>query len=102
MQGNHAYASLRRAGPALTSAAAVRPDDVPTIAYGRHLLDLAQAHLDSRHLDAAQGSLLEARSLSAEWFRHQGPARSLVAELVGRRTRLSPTLRDLAGSVGVA
>jgi hypothetical protein len=101
IHGTHAYATLRKPGRALALATHLSAGDVLTIAYGRHLLDVAQAHLDGHDLDGTQQALLEARSLSTEWFCHQGPARTLAAELVGEKTRLSPALRQLAGSVGV-
>jgi hypothetical protein len=33
------------------------------------------------------------------WFRHQGVARSLVAELYEQTKRVSPALRDLGASL---
>lgn len=101
MQATHTYAILREPGRALQAASQVLREDLPTIAYGRHLIDVAQAHVDARRLRAAEATLQEAESLSAQWFRHQGPARSLVGELVRETTRLSPSLRRLARSVDV-
>jgi hypothetical protein len=74
---------------------------LPGISYGRHLIDVAQAQIDVRDLSSTQTTLMEAEALSPEWFRHQGPARSLVSELVHQSRRLSPTLRQLARSAGV-
>jgi transcriptional regulator with XRE-family HTH domain len=101
MQATHAYAVLRKPDVALKAAQGVDPDDLFSISWGRHLIDVAQAHVDARHLKTAETTLLQAEALSAEWFRHQGPARSLVGELVEETTRLSPTLRRLARSVDV-
>jgi Predicted transcriptional regulators len=101
MQATHAYAMLREPGEALRSAAGVRREDLPTIAYGRHLLDKAQAQVDAGHDRAAEQTLTEAHGLSPVWFRHQGPARSLVGRLRERQTRLTPGLRQLARSVDV-
>lgn len=101
MQATHAYAVLGEPGRALKAAINVQRDDLFDISYGRHLLDVAQAQLDARDLQATQETLLEAESVSSEWFRHQGPARSLVSELVQDTTRLSPSLRRLVRSAGV-
>ena len=101
VQGTHAFAVLGQPNKALTSATTVQPSELPTIAYGRHLVDVAQAHVDHRDDDGALSVLQEANSLSPEWFRHQGPARGLVAELVHRRRRLPPRLRELARSTGL-
>ena len=101
MQATHAYAVLGEPAKALKAADGVRRDDLFTISYGRHLVDVAQANVDAGDLRAAERTLLEADGLSSEWFRHQGPARSLVGELVHESRRLSPPLRRLASSVGV-
>ena len=101
MQATHAYAMLREPGKALDAATGVRRDDLFTISYGRHLIDVAQAQSDAGDWQATQDTLLEANGLSPEWFRHQGPARSLVGDLVHESKRLSPTLRRLAKSAGV-
>jgi transcriptional regulator with XRE-family HTH domain len=101
MQATHAYATLREPGRALKAAIGVQRDDLFAISYGRHLIDVAQAQIDARDLQATQDTLLEAEATSSEWFRHQGPARSLVSELVHETKRLSPQLRRLAKSAGV-
>jgi transcriptional regulator with XRE-family HTH domain len=101
MQATHAYAVLREPARALNAATTVRRDDLFTISYGRHLLDVAQAQVDARDLSSAVGTLVEADELSSEWFRHQGPARSLVGELVQESRRLSPPLRRLARTTGI-
>jgi transcriptional regulator with XRE-family HTH domain len=99
MQATHAYTMLREPGEALRSAAGVRREDLRTIAYGRHLVDKAQAQVDAGYDRAAERTLTEAHELSAVWFRHQGPARSLVARLREQQTRLTPGLRQLARSI---
>lgn len=101
MQSVHAYALLGEPAKALKAAGSVRREDLREISWGRHLIDVAQAHVDARDLQAAEQVLVEAEGTSSEWFRHQGPARSLVGELVHDSKRLSPTLRRLAKSTGV-
>jgi transcriptional regulator with XRE-family HTH domain len=102
MQATHAYAMLGEPGKAMKAATEVQRDDLYDISYGRHLIDVAQAQLDTRDYPSMQTTLLEAQSMSAEWFRHQGPARSLVSDLVRESTRLSPTLRRLARTTGIS
>jgi transcriptional regulator with XRE-family HTH domain len=99
MQACHAYAVTREPAKALAAARQIRPGDLAGISYGRHLLDVAQAHADARHTAAATTVLTQARQLSPVWFRHQGVARSLVTELCEQQKRLPPALRELAASV---
>jgi transcriptional regulator with XRE-family HTH domain len=99
MQACHAYAVSREPGKALTAARKIHPGDLAGICYGRHLLDVAQAHTDARHHATATAVLTRARDQSPVWFRHQGVARSLVADLVEQQKRLSPALRGLAVSI---
>jgi transcriptional regulator with XRE-family HTH domain len=99
MQACHAYAVTREPAKALTAARKLSPGDLTGISYARHLLDVAQAHTDARDSRAATAVLAEARTLAPVWFRHQGIARSLVADLCEQQKRLSPALRELAASV---
>lgn len=102
MQATYAWAVRREHGRALREAAAVRPlEDLPgTISRGRHLLDIAQAHVDAGHWGEATGILGHARRMSPEWFSRQEVARMLVGEILDRKARLSGPLRDLAGAFG--
>ena len=102
MQACHAYAVTREPAKALTAARKINPSDLAGISYGRHLLDVAQAHADARHPTAATAVLTQARALSPVWFRHQGIARSLVNDLYEQEKRVSPALRDLGASVDPA
>jgi transcriptional regulator with XRE-family HTH domain len=99
MQACHAYAVTREPAKALAAARQIRPGDLTGISYGRHLLDVAQAHTDAHRPAAATTVLTRARQLSPVWFRHQGVARSLVTELCEQQKRLPPALRELAASV---
>jgi transcriptional regulator with XRE-family HTH domain len=98
-QACHAYAVTRDPAKALAAARRLTPGDLDGISYGRHLLDVAQAHTDARHAQAATTVLSQARALSPVWFRHQGIARVLVAELCQQQRRLSGPLQELAASV---
>jgi transcriptional regulator with XRE-family HTH domain len=99
MQACHAYAVTRDPAKALAAARRLHPGDLSGISYGRHLLDVAQAHTDARHSQAATAVLSQARALAPVWFRHQGIARVLVSDLCEQQKRLSPPLRELAASV---
>jgi hypothetical protein len=102
MQATYTYAVQREPAKALEAAAKVRPGDLPgTISQGRHLLDVAQAHVDARHDKEATQVLSEAHALAPMWFRHQGIARVLVAELLEQQHRLTRPLRDLAMATDV-
>lgn len=101
MQAVHAYALLGEPVKALKAAGGVDRRDLRVISWGRHLIDVAQAQLDTRDLRTAERTLTEAEGVSSEWFRHQGPARSLVGDLVHESRRLSPNLRRLAQAAGV-
>ena len=97
MQATYAYAVQREPAKALAAAGKVHPGDLPgTISRGRHLLDVAQAHVDARHSREATTVLSEARALAPVWFRHQGVARVLVSELLDQQNRLTRPLRELA------
>jgi len=102
MQAVYAYAVRRDYGRALREAAAVRPlEDLPgTISRARHLLDIAQAHVDAGETGEATGVLGQALRMAPEWFSHQEAARLLVGEIMDRKARLSDPLKDLARAVG--
>ena len=102
MQAVHAHAVMRQPGKALKAARAIKPGDLTGITHGRHLLDIAQAHVDARHDQDATHTLTRARAISPTWFTHQGIARTLTAELTHRARRLTPALRDLATSTAVS
>ncbi|WP_225993966.1 hypothetical protein [Actinomadura rudentiformis] len=101
MQATHAYTMLHKPGEALKAAKRVERGDLYDISYARHLLDVASSHVDASHHVTAEATLQEAESISPEWFRHQGPARALVGDLVNETRRLSPGLRRLARAVDV-
>jgi DNA-binding XRE family transcriptional regulator len=99
MQATYAYAVQRHPGKALESARKIQLGDLPgTISRGRHLLDVAQAHVDANHAQAATKALTDARRLAPAWFRHQGVARILVLELLEQQKRLTRNLRELAAA----
>lgn len=99
MQTVFAAVQLGRPAQAIAAAQGVRREDLRTISYGRHLLDVAQAQADMRRYDAAAETLTQAHSLAPVWWRHQPPARSLVTDLAERQSRLSSTVRELVAAL---
>jgi transcriptional regulator with XRE-family HTH domain len=99
MQDCHAHAVTRHPAKALAAARSIRPGELTGISYGRHLLDVAQAHADAGHPKAATTVLTQAHAQSPTWFRHQGIARSLIDDLYEQETRISPALRNLGASI---
>jgi transcriptional regulator with XRE-family HTH domain len=101
MQDCYTASVLGRPVDALKAAEGVRRESLLHISWGAHQLDIAQACMDARRFDGATDALLEAHSVSSEWFRHQGLARGLVRDLIGQQRRLTPRLRQLAAGAGV-
>lgn len=97
----HAYAILQEPDLALRSAGDVHSADMPGDRYGRHLLDVAHAQIELWDLREAESTLQEAESLSRRSFRREGPACSLVGELVEEMAHVSPELRRMANAVGI-
>lgn len=99
MQDCHAHAVTRNPAKALAAARNIKPGGLTGISYGRHLLDVAQAHADAGHPKAATAVLTQAHAQSPTWFRHQGIARSLIDDIYEQETRISPALRNLGASI---
>jgi hypothetical protein len=99
MQDTYAQMTLGRPDRALSAARRVRREDLRPISYGRHLLDLAQAHAALRHDADAVDTLVRAKTLAPVWCRHQAAARGLVTEVCERRARLTPAMRELVRSL---
>ncbi|MEV7804953.1 helix-turn-helix transcriptional regulator [Microbispora sp. NPDC088329] len=101
MQETHAYTVLREPARALEASRRIRPGDLNGISHGRHLLDVAQSHLDARQRRAATERLIEARSRSVVWFRHQALARELVERVREEETRPSAAVRSLVRTLSL-
>jgi hypothetical protein len=99
MQDTYAQVALGHPDRAIVAAEQVRHEDLRPISRGRHLLDLAEAHVAMRHDADAVDKLIQAKTLAPVWFRHQVAARNLVAEVCERRTRLTSAMRDLVRSL---
>lgn len=101
MQGAYGYSTLGEPAQALEAARRIRQGDLEGISWGAHLMDVARAHLDSGHRTAATRTLLEARSVSPVWFRHQRVARSVTEEIREQERRLSPETRTLVKALSL-
>ncbi|WP_250000341.1 helix-turn-helix domain-containing protein [Actinoplanes sp. M2I2] len=99
MQDTYAQVTMDRPDRALIASERVQYERLKPISYGRHLLDVAQAQAAMRSDADAVDTLVRAKTLAPVWFRHQVAARSLVAEVVERRTRLTGPMRDLVRSL---
>lgn len=99
VQQAHIMTALQRPEEALTASSRVRRNDLFPVQYGRHLLNVGRSLLERRRTDEAVNVTIQARDLSPEWFRHQGFARSLVDDLVERKTRLNTPLRSLVRTI---
>jgi transcriptional regulator with XRE-family HTH domain len=99
MQETYGQVALGRPDRAVAAAQRVRHEDLRPISQGRHLLDLAEAHVAMRHDADAVDALVRAKSLAPVWFRHQVAARNLVVEICERRARLTPAMRELMRSL---
>jgi transcriptional regulator with XRE-family HTH domain len=99
MQDTYAHVALGRPDRAIAAAEQVRPEVLRPISRGRHLLDVAEAHVAMRHDADAVDTLVRAKVLAPVWFRHQVAARNLVVEVCERRARLTPAMRDLVRSL---
>jgi transcriptional regulator with XRE-family HTH domain len=98
MQAVHSHAVAGNPAAAFSAARQVRPGELEAISYGRHLLDVAQAHADGGDDGGAIAVLEQAREISLAWWRQQGVARQLTGELSARAKRAPALLRDLAAS----
>jgi transcriptional regulator with XRE-family HTH domain len=102
VQRTHIMTALGRPDAALKAAKVVGRDDLFKVQYGRHLLNVGRALLERRRTDEAVEATTRARDISPEWFRHQGFARTLVADLVDRKTRLTAPLRGLVQTINLS
>ncbi|MCO6011395.1 helix-turn-helix domain-containing protein [Actinoallomurus purpureus] len=100
-EATHAYAMLHEPGLALRSAGAVHGDELSRTSYGRHLIDVARAQTEIRDLRAAEATLRAAESLCASSFSPDGPACSVVSDVVVDVGNLTPELRRMARAVVV-
>lgn len=95
LQRAHILTAAQRPDAALAASEGVRKKGLYKISYGRHLLNEARCQLERRRVDEALETTAKARTISPEWFRHQGFAQALVLDIAERRARLTAPLREL-------
>ncbi|GAA3740028.1 helix-turn-helix domain-containing protein [Salinactinospora qingdaonensis] len=102
VQSTHIHTTLDQPDKALKAARDVQPNDLLSIQYGRHLLDVAQSQVARRRTDEAMVTAAKAHELSPEWFRHQRVADAVVEEIRRRKARppepLAAMLTTLRGN----
>lgn len=101
MQRTHQMTLLDEPGGALKASKRVIQADLLPISWGAFHLDVAQASLAARRVNAAVDALWTAHDVSPEWARHQGIWRSAVAGAVRAENRLSARTRKLAVVAGL-
>ncbi|MBB2913165.1 transcriptional regulator with XRE-family HTH domain [Streptosporangium becharense] len=95
VQTTHIMTALNKPDRALKAAAQVNRNVLFKVQYGRHLLNESRALLDRRRTEQAIEVAAHAHDISPEWFRHQGFAQTLTADIAERKARLSGPLRTL-------
>ncbi|MEV6393971.1 helix-turn-helix transcriptional regulator [Streptomyces sp. NPDC051907] len=94
---------LRRADEGVLGSKALKNLGRPTAPnWGRHRLDVAQAHVRLGSHGDAMAELVGLRSTSAAWLRHQPLARYVMGDVLKSRKRtLTTEMRDMASYLGV-
>lgn len=94
---------LRRADEGVLSSKALKFLGTPTAPnWGRHRLDVAQAHVRLGSHSDAMAELAGLRNTSAAWLRHQPLARYVMGDVLkSRRRTLTTEMRDMASYLGV-
>ncbi|MEV7360375.1 helix-turn-helix transcriptional regulator [Kitasatospora sp. NPDC091276] len=94
---------LRRADEGVLSGKALRTIGKPTAPnWGRHRLDVAQAHVRLGSHQDAMTELLGLKETSGAWLRHQPMARYVMGDILRSRKRtLTQDMRDMAAFLGV-
>ncbi|MFC7243407.1 helix-turn-helix domain-containing protein [Catellatospora aurea] len=67
--------------------------------WNRHLLDVAKAQVRLGLAGEAVGTMFTIRARAPEWLVQQRYARDIVREMIERRRRLTPDMRELADAV---
>ncbi|MBZ4318855.1 helix-turn-helix domain-containing protein [Streptomyces huiliensis] len=95
---------LRRADDGLLGSRAVHTLGRPTPPnWGRHRLDIAQAHIRLGSHQEAMDELTGLRRTSGAWLTHQPMARYVMTDILKTRKRtLTADMRDMAAHLGVA
>ncbi|MEU8568780.1 transcriptional regulator [Streptomyces pathocidini] len=94
---------LRRADEGVLGSKALKALGKPTAPnWGRHRLDVAQAHVALGSHQDAMSELVGLRESNAAWLRHQPLARYVMSDaLKSRKRTLTAEMRDMASYLGV-
>ncbi|WP_433546819.1 helix-turn-helix domain-containing protein [Streptomyces sp. CA-294286] len=94
---------LRTADDGVLSGKALKSLGKPTAPnWGRHRLDVAQAHMRLGSHGDAMAELVGLRGTSGAWLRHQPLARYVMSDVLKSRKRtLTAEMRDMASFLGV-
>ncbi|MBT2505548.1 helix-turn-helix transcriptional regulator [Streptomyces sp. ISL-98] len=94
---------LRRADEGLLGSKGLSNLGKPTAPnWGRHRLDVAQAHVRLGSHQDAMTELVGLRSASGAWLKHQPMARYIMGDVLKSRKRtLTRDMRDMASYLGV-
>lgn len=95
---------LRRADEGVLSGQALQRLGKPTSPdWGRHRLDIAQAHARLGSHGDAMAELVGLRHTSGRWLRHQPLARYVMGDVLRSRKRtLTKEMREMASYLGVS
>ncbi|MGW2380222.1 helix-turn-helix transcriptional regulator [Streptomyces sp. NPDC001658] len=94
---------LRRADEGVLGGKAIQSLGKPTAPnWGRHRLDVAQAHVQLGSFQDAMSELKGLRATSGKWLRHQPMARYVMSDVLKSRKRtLTEDMREMATYLGV-
>ena len=67
----------------------------------RHLLDVADAHVKTRHYSESVEVLRSIHAASPQWLPNQRYARDILKRVIGRRRTLTAEMRELADAVAL-
>ncbi|CAM5430457.1 hypothetical protein SSPIM334S_00885 [Streptomyces spiroverticillatus] len=97
------HAVLRSADDGVLGSKALKSLGKPTAPnWGRHRLDVAQAHVRLGSHSDAMAELVGLRDTSGAWLRHQPLARYVMSDVLKSRKRtLTKEMRDMASFLGV-
>lgn len=98
-----ARAVLRRADEGVLGSKALKALGKPTAPnWGRHRLDVAQAHVKLGSHQDAMSELVGLRGSNGAWLKHQPLARYIMSDVLSSRKRtLTAEMRDMASYLGV-
>ncbi|MGV9409820.1 helix-turn-helix domain-containing protein [Nocardia sp. NPDC003693] len=94
---------LRQPGEALRASRSIAPDHIVSVPRrGRHLIEVARAHMQRDEDTAALTMLVKSEQTAPETIRYNGFARDMLRELLKKPpTGMRSDVRDLSQRVGI-